>query len=103
VGAPVDPNYGQTSEIGMFADFGYDTARDITRVCSVLSAIIMSVIALVRGRMAIRRIAADDASRLGKTVWVATRWGLLAVLVPLFVHLVSTFAINNFGGMCGGL
>src|SRR5439155_24770137 len=32
VGAPVDPRYGQSNEVGQLADFGYDTARDISRV-----------------------------------------------------------------------
>jgi hypothetical protein len=102
VGPAVDPGFGQANEIGVLADFGYDTARDILRVCSALSAIIMCTIALVRGRMAIRKIAADDTNRVRRISWVVTRWGFLAVMVTLFVHLVGTFAINNFGSICGG-
>src|SRR6185369_7435259 len=39
VGAPVDPRYGQSNEVGQMADFGYDTARDISRVVTALSTV----------------------------------------------------------------
>ncbi|MBK9622851.1 MAG: hypothetical protein IPO31_27050 [Candidatus Obscuribacter sp.] len=39
VGAPVDPRYGQSNEVGQLADYGYDTARDISRVVTALSTI----------------------------------------------------------------
>ncbi|HMP53092.1 MAG TPA: hypothetical protein PKD05_16195, partial [Candidatus Melainabacteria bacterium] len=39
VGAPVDPRYGQSNEVGQLADFGYDTARDISRVVTALSTV----------------------------------------------------------------
>jgi hypothetical protein len=101
VGPAVDPGFGQANETGPLADYGYDTARDISRVCTTLSAIILSMIALVRGRMAIR-LAANDTNRVRKIAWVVTRWGFLTVTVTLFVHFVGTFAINNYGGLCGG-
>src|ERR1700679_4381946 len=39
VGAPVDPRYGQSNEVGQLADYGYDCARDISRVVTALSTI----------------------------------------------------------------
>lgn len=39
VGAPVDPRYGQSNEVGQMADFGYDQARDISRVVTALSTV----------------------------------------------------------------
>src|SRR6202789_3389800 len=39
VGAPVDPRYGQSNEVGQMADYGYDTARDISRVVTALSTV----------------------------------------------------------------
>jgi len=39
VGAGVDPRYGQSNEVGMLADYGYDTARDISRVVTALSTV----------------------------------------------------------------
>jgi hypothetical protein len=30
-GAPVDPRYGQSNEVGQLADYGYDCARDVSR------------------------------------------------------------------------
>src|SRR5271154_7387169 len=39
VGPPVDPRYGQSNEVGQMADFGYDSARDISRVVTALSTI----------------------------------------------------------------
>ena len=32
MGAPVDPRYSQTAEIGSMAKFGYDSASDIIKV-----------------------------------------------------------------------
>jgi hypothetical protein len=102
VGVPIDRSFDQTGELGAPADFGYFTARNISRLCSVLSLIIMGAIAFARRKMAIRRIAVDDTSRQLKIARITAHWGVLAVLVPLFVHLAGTFAINNFGGLCGG-
>ncbi len=39
VGAAVDPAFGQANEVGMLADYGYDSARDISRVVTALSTV----------------------------------------------------------------
>lgn len=46
VGAPVCPRFGQSNEVGQLADYGYDTARDISRVLTLISALICGVIAV---------------------------------------------------------
>jgi hypothetical protein len=35
IGAPVDPRYGGSGEVGGLADYGYDTARDIGRIVTM--------------------------------------------------------------------
>src|SRR6185369_6396987 len=39
VGAPVDPRFGQSNEVGQLADYGYVTARDVSRVVTALSTV----------------------------------------------------------------
>ena len=80
VGAPVDPRYGQSNEVGQLADYGYDTARDISRVVTALSTVPSSLAGM--------KIAKGLGVGFGG---------------PTAVHLIGTFAINNFGGLGGGL
>ena len=98
VGAPVDPRYGQSNEVGMIADYGYDMARDCSRVITALSTI--------PAVMAGAKIAHSFAYE-GNAMGNATRGILTALAVtfggPTAVHLIGTFAINNFGGLGGGL
>jgi hypothetical protein len=47
-------------------------------------------LAFLRGRKSINRLA------IAKAV-------TLVLAVPLVVHIVSTYVINNFGGLGGGL
>ncbi|MBS1992768.1 MAG: hypothetical protein JSS83_19760 [Cyanobacteria bacterium SZAS LIN-3] len=92
VGVPVDPRYGQSSEVGQLADYGYDRARDTARMltaASLLLAIVVSL-AFLRGRKAVGR------SDVAKAV-------ALVFVVPIIVHMMGTFAVNNFGGLGGGL
>ncbi len=94
VGAPVDPRYGQSNEVGQMADFGYDTARDISRVVTAMSTIPSS--------MAGMKIA--FAQRDGGEAAMNVAKGLgVGFGAPTAVHLIGTFAINNFGGLGGGL
>jgi len=94
VGAPVDPRYGQSNEVGMMADFGYDTARDISRVVTALSTIPSS--------MAGMKIAFGQRDGGEAAMNVAKGLGI-GFGGPTAVHLIGTFAINNFGGLGGGL
>lgn len=92
VGAPTDARFGQTNEVGMCADFGYDTMRDISRTVTALSTILSIIVAtcFLRGRKSI-------------TPSIVTKAVALVLLMPTIVHLMGTFMINNFGGIGGGL
>jgi hypothetical protein len=94
VGAPVDPRYGQSNEVGQMADFGYDTARDISRVVTALSTIPSSMAGM---KIAFgQRDGGEAAMNVAKGLGVGFGG-------PTAVHLIGTFAINNFGGLGGGL
>ena len=88
VGAAVDPAFGQANEVGMLADYGYDTARDISRVVTALS----TGMKIAFGQ----RDGGESAMNVAKGLGVG--FG-----APTAVHLLGTFAINNFGGLGGGL
>ncbi|MBC7998253.1 MAG: hypothetical protein IAF58_09935 [Leptolyngbya sp.] len=92
VGAPVDPRYGQSNEVGQLADFGYDTARDIARMLVLISAVLSMLVAgaYMKGQKSI-------------TQSVIVKAVLLVIAAPTVIHLMSTFVINNFGGLGGGL
>lgn len=92
VGAPVDPRYGQSNEVGMLADYGYDRARDIVRVLTALALLISTAVAIafLRGRRPLTFGAVCQAVGVG-------------LVAPLAVHLVGTLLINNFGGLGAGL
>jgi len=94
VGAPVDPRYGQSNEVGQMADFGYDTARDISRVVTALSTIPSSMAGM---KIAFgQRDGGESAMNVAKGLGIGFGG-------PTAVHLIGTFAINNFGGLGGGL
>lgn len=92
VGAPVDPRYGQSNEVGMLADYGYDTARDISRLVTAASFLVSLVVAgfFLKSRKSLS--------------WpVLAKSGGLIGIVPVIIHLLGTFIINNYGGLGGGL
>ncbi|MDZ4833036.1 MAG: hypothetical protein SGJ27_04475 [Candidatus Melainabacteria bacterium] len=94
VGAPVDPCYGQSNEVGQLADFGYDTARDISRVVTALSTVPSSLAGM---KIAFgQRDGGESAMNVAKGLGVGFGG-------PTAVHLIGTFAINNYGGLGGGL
>jgi hypothetical protein len=74
------------------ADYGYDTARDISRLLTAISLLISIIVAtfFLKGRKSI------TGSAVAKAV-------VLVLAVPTIVHLMGTFMINNFGGLGGGL
>jgi hypothetical protein len=94
VGAPVDPRYGQSNEVGMLADYGYDTARDVSRVVTALSTVPSSLAGM---KIAFgQRDGGESAMNVAKGLGVGFGG-------PTAVHLIGTFAINNYGGLGGGL
>ncbi|MBX3149880.1 hypothetical protein KF728_07030 [Candidatus Obscuribacterales bacterium] len=92
VGAPVDPRYGQSNEIGQIADFGYDTARDLSRFATALTFVIACIVGFlfVKGKKPLSN------QRLAKAA-------ILILVAPTIAHLFGTFIINNYGGLGGGL
>ncbi len=93
IGMPVDPRYGQSNEVGSLADYGYDTARDMSRAITLIVTVINSLFCLKNAYLSIKR---NDKPGLGKSI-------ALFIIVPTVVHLFGTFLINNFGGLGGGL
>ena len=73
----------------MFADYGYDTARDISRLLTALSFVIVLFIPMNKQKkMSVRRVMLE----------------LFALAsIPVLIHLAGTFGINNFGGLGGGM
>ncbi|MBI4614762.1 MAG: hypothetical protein HY720_14215 [Planctomycetes bacterium] len=69
---------------------GSDTARDISRVVTALSTIPSSMagMKIAFGQRDGGEYAGSDGIAFGG---------------PTAVHLIGTFAINNFGGLGGGL
>lgn len=94
VGAPVDPRYGQSNEVGQLADYGYDAARDVSRVVTALSTVPSSLAGM--------KIAFGQADGGESAMNVAKGLGV-GFGGPTAVHLIGTFAINNYGGLGGGL
>ncbi len=94
IGAPVDPRYGLSNEVGQLADFGYDTARDLSRLATVLSSYISTLIAI---KIAFKNGFSTFAYSLFLK-GLAVQYG-----IPISVHLFGTFLINNYGGIGGGL
>ncbi len=94
VGAPVDPRFGQSNEVGQLADYSYDTARDVSRVVTALSTVPSSLAGM---KIAFgQRDGGEAAMNVAKGLGVGFGG-------PTAVHLIGTFAINNFGGLGGGL
>lgn len=93
IGAPVDPRYGQCNEVGSLADYGYDQARDISRICTALATLL---VALFCAPLAVRYWTDNKKLKALRTIG-------LSLAVPTIVHIFGTFMINNFGGLGGGL
>src|ERR1700682_444517 len=94
VGAPVDPRFGQSNEVGQMADQAYDTARDISRVVTALSTIPSSLAGM---KIAFgQRDGGEAAMNVAKGLGVGFGG-------PTAVHWIVLSAINNSGGLGGGL
>lgn len=86
-GLTADPRYGASTEVGMLYDVGYDTPRDISRFVSFAVLTICFFVPQTK-RVSVRR---------------ATLELILLLCIPILVHLVGTFIINNFSFCgCGG-
>ena len=86
-GLVVDPRYGQSTEVGQLADFGYDIARDISRIVTLLSFFVCCFIPMDK-RITVKRALIE----------------LIALAcIPVLVYLIGTFFLNNFGGLGGGI
>lgn len=85
VGAPVDPRYGTA----ILTDYGYDTARDIARLVTGISFLIVLFLPL------------DESKKDKVDVLVTELIGLAAI--PFLVHITGNYIINNFGGLGGGI
>jgi hypothetical protein len=85
----VDPRYGQSNEISLWTDMGYDTARDISRIVTLVSFVIVFFWPMSREKKeSTRRIILE----------------LFALAsVPVLIHIAGTFIANNFCGLGGGM
>jgi hypothetical protein len=88
-GPPVDPRYGQCNEIGQLADYGYDCARDISRIVTWVSAVVVWFVPIPKKHC--------------KQVKSVILHLLARFLIPLLVHCAGWFVVNNMGGLGGGL
>jgi Ca-activated chloride channel homolog len=89
-GAPVDPRYGQSNEVGHLADYGYDTARDIARLITLITG--MVCIALTIWRHVKNKSKGSKWKRLLQST-------IVLIAIPLAVHLLGTFLIINLSGL----
>lgn len=84
----MDPRYSPSTGVGQLFDYGYDRARDISRIATALSFVLACLFGWLR-RNKVKR------DRLAKELLALT-------LIPILVHLIGTSLINNTGGLGGG-
>ncbi len=92
VGAPVDPRYGQSNEVGQLADYGYDSLRDLCRLLTAIAFLISTTVGVI--------FVKGKKVKTWNVYAKATGTVLAATMV---VHLIGTFMINNCGALGGGL
>lgn len=68
-------------------NFGYDTARDLSRFVTAMSVVAVLIIGIFKKK---------------KTAKQEVREWLALAVIPVLVHLAGTFMINNYGGLGGG-
>ena len=88
IGGPIDPRYGTTGEVGQLADYGYDTARDISRLVTAVSFLIAFFVPMDKKKAKNLKLIAIELIALA--------------LIPVLIHIAGTYLINNFGGLGGG-
>ncbi len=101
VGAPVDPRYGQSGEVGGgLGDYGYDTARDVCHLltmASIPAATIFGFSGLRKTKKkAIRWYRRGASRRIAKMLVRRKIWQVVAfvVCVPILVHIIGTLWLN---------
>lgn len=82
----------QSMAVGHLVGYGYDTARDVSRLATLLSFLLSLVLS-----------AMFVWSRKRLTPFVVLKAIGLVLLVPSVVQITGTILINNFGGLGGGL
>ena len=109
IGEPVGGRFGQSNEVGQLADYGYDSARDISRIATIASfwsALLAGCYNIGKARKKAHTWLLNDASRrvaklvVIREIWRAIYW---IILLPIAVHLLGTWCINIFTGLAGGL
>jgi hypothetical protein len=93
-GAPVDPRYGQSNERSQYCDFGYDEARDIARLITLITGI--ASLGLTAWKHRKDRSTKSNWERLLQATFVA-------IGITTAVHIFCTFCINDFGALGGSL
>jgi hypothetical protein len=88
IGAPIDPRYGTVQEVGQLADYGYDTARDISRLVTAVSFLIALFVPMDKKKAKNLKLIAIELIALA--------------LIPILTHIAGAYLINNFGGLGGG-
>jgi hypothetical protein len=82
VGAPVDPRYGCTGEVGTMEDFGYSIGRTWVLITTAVSFLVAFFVPL----------AEHKKSKV--KVIVLEFFGLAAI--PILVYLIGTFIVNSW-------
>ncbi len=80
--------YGGLSSQGLLTDFGYDTARDLVR-CGTALALAFAFTVIWWHEIKHTKLSPQTI--------------IVLMSIPILVHLIGTFSINNFGGLGGGL
>jgi len=93
VGAPLDPAFGQANEVGMLADYGYDTAQDIARYATLVVCLLTSTLHAFR----LRKWQNGGQLTAGKIAKAL----IYVLTLTAAVHMIGTFIINNSGGLGG--
>lgn len=89
VGAPVDiPRSLSAGEVGLFSNFSYDSAVGISRTITLIALVAVMFVPLARKKKANLRLVSLELIGLAS--------------IPMAVHLIGTWAINNYGGIGGG-
>ena len=89
VAPTADPAFGQAGEVAMVSDYGYGVARKIAGFLTALSSVIVFFFPMDKQKKkSIRQILLE----------------LLALAaVPVLIYLAGNFAVNNYGGLGGGI
>lgn len=85
-GLTVDPRYGAIQTVGTLADYGYDCARDISRFVTWTTFLVCFFFPK-KHHITVKRAIIEL---------------LVLMTIPVLVHFIGIFMINNIGGLGGG-